>query len=130
MRMKKSGLVISITMILVMSLAMAYASDIYVIVYDGWIEAYGYGADFYAEAEGAASDTTGVKVRYRVYRNNTKAVDSSVTDTTKPYKAVKEGTVSSTNYSNSWQLDLTPYGRYAGNPEWIVFSTKTYKDSN
>ncbi|SNT22864.1 hypothetical protein SAMN05446037_105714 [Anaerovirgula multivorans] len=130
MRMKKSGLVISITIMLVMSLGMVYADDVYVILSDGWIEAYGYGADFYADAEAATSNTTGVKVRYTVYRNGTKVVDSSVTDTTKPYKAVKEGTVSSSKYSNSWRLDLTPYGRYSGNPEWIVFSTSTLKDSN
>ncbi|AOY75998.1 hypothetical protein [Clostridium formicaceticum] len=130
MRVKKSRLVISVTMMLVMSLVMVYASDVYIIFSDGWIEAYGYGADFYADAASATSDTTGVKVRYRVYRDGIRVLDSSVSDTTAPYEAVKEGTVSSTKYSNNWKLDVTPYGRYSGSPEWIVFGTASYTDRN
>jgi len=93
---------------------------------------YGYGADYTGRITavvypaGGLKDVTGMKVRCKVICNGYIKTDSSNEDTIAPYEGYMSGSVSSSKYSNNWELDqyshwrLSPNSAYSAPLMWVV----------
>lgn len=135
MRLKSGKIFLLLCLFLLLFCSSVYATN-YVLINDSGIEAYGYGADWNhtlsanVNSNGSYSNITGVKVRSQVYKNGTKIVDTSRTDTTSPYSASLSGSESSSSSQNNWQLTAMDYYKTGSQTSYTYDGSITSYSSN
>lgn len=133
--MKKKNIIIFTLLMTFLLSNIAFATQYYITSSED-IEAYGYGCDFNAEvsavisSNGIFEDVSGVKVRCKVYRNNTKVTDTSDYDTTSPYNASVNESCTSSSYSNSWEMETTDYVKEGNETSYSPVVSVTISDEN
>ncbi|KXG73704.1 hypothetical protein [Thermotalea metallivorans] len=135
MKQKNYIFVLVLMAIFILSAGVSYGLQYYLSC-DSDLDAYGYGVDFMGSTEavqvsnGGWTDITGVKVRCIVYENGVKDTDTSASDTTPPYKAILNGSCSSTRYSNVWKMTVTHYGKEGNSTYYEPSISYNLTDSN